>query len=106
MLRCDDTLGDTLSLLVRFGEVPLDPRDDPPLRSLLARRRGCLGGLEDEPHPEDSQWLVLDHLVPEERLIESSSSTPWEDLSRLEPCLLYTSPSPRDQRGSRMPSSA
>ena len=26
--------------------------------------------------------------------------------SRVEPCLLYTSPSPRDQRGSRMPSSA
>ena len=25
---------------------------------------------------------------------------------QLEPCLLYTSPSPRDQRGSRMPSSA
>ena len=25
---------------------------------------------------------------------------------RYEPCLLYTSPSPRDQRGSRMPSSA
>ena len=25
---------------------------------------------------------------------------------RLMPCLLYTSPSPRDQRGSRMPSSA
>ena len=24
----------------------------------------------------------------------------------VEPCLLYTSPSPRDQRGSRMPSSA
>ena len=26
--------------------------------------------------------------------------------ARLQPCLLYTSPSPRDQRGSRMPSSA
>ena len=26
--------------------------------------------------------------------------------SRFNPCLLYTSPSPRDQRGSRMPSSA
>ena len=26
--------------------------------------------------------------------------------ARLEDCLLYTSPSPRDQRGSRMPSSA
>ena len=28
------------------------------------------------------------------------------DLSGANPCLLYTSPSPRDQRGSRMPSSA
>ena len=27
-------------------------------------------------------------------------------LKLIEPCLLYTSPSPRDQRGSRMPSSA
>ena len=32
-----------------------------------------------------------------------------DDLTKIEPfknCLLYTSPSPRDQRGSRMPSSA
>ena len=29
----------------------------------------------------------------------------WNSLSRIT-CLLYTSPSPRDQRGSRMPSSA
>ena len=28
------------------------------------------------------------------------------DPRNLNPCLLYTSPSPRDQRGSRMPSSA
>ena len=28
------------------------------------------------------------------------------DPARLNTCLLYTSPSPRDQRGSRMPSSA
>ena len=28
------------------------------------------------------------------------------ELSRVSACLLYTSPSPRDQRGSRMPSSA
>ena len=28
------------------------------------------------------------------------------DKSKTEACLLYTSPSPRDQRGSRMPSSA
>ena len=29
-----------------------------------------------------------------------------ESAKRRIPCLLYTSPSPRDQRGSRMPSSA
>ena len=28
------------------------------------------------------------------------------EVKRSSPCLLYTSPSPRDQRGSRMPSSA
>ena len=34
-----------------------------------------------------------------QRLVEEAIMTPWF-------CLLYTSPSPRDQRGSRMPSSA
>ena len=29
-----------------------------------------------------------------------------DDVERIKSCLLYTSPSPRDQRGSRMPSSA
>ena len=29
-----------------------------------------------------------------------------EEMSSISTCLLYTSPSPRDQRGSRMPSSA
>ena len=35
---------------------------------------------------------------------ESAATEPAEELSEV--CLLYTSPSPRDQRGSRMPSSA
>ena len=30
----------------------------------------------------------------------------WQTFNRVINCLLYTSPSPRDQRGSRMPSSA
>ena len=30
----------------------------------------------------------------------------WSEMDDLWTCLLYTSPSPRDQRGSRMPSSA
>ena len=33
-------------------------------------------------------------------------ATYTESLGRERSCLLYTSPSPRDQRGSRMPSSA
>ena len=41
------------------------------------------------------------------RLAEAKRKALWEILSRVvESCLLYTSPSPRDQRGSRMPSSA
>ena len=30
----------------------------------------------------------------------------WSDYKRMNPCLLYTSPSPRDRQKSRMPSSA
>ena len=32
--------------------------------------------------------------------------TVWESWNEFQDCLLYTSPSPRDQRGARMPSSA
>ena len=34
------------------------------------------------------------------------NKTTFGDISEVDSCLLYTSPSPRDQRGSRMPSSA
>ena len=36
-----------------------------------------------------------------ENILEQANTRPWWKV-----CLLYTSPSPRDQRGSRMPSSA
>ena len=36
----------------------------------------------------------------------SNGSTESQELLQLSSCLLYTSPSPRDQSGSRMPSSA
>ena len=73
---------------------------------------------DEEPRLKD----VLSHLsraVPEQRasdLLHSMAAskdilfwTPSGQLLRNKrtiPCLLYTSPSPRDQRGSRMPSSA
>ena len=45
--------------------------------------------------------------IPElERQLQDASSGEHIDLQLLRNCLLYTSPSPRDQRGSRMPSSA
>ena len=53
---------------------------------------------------------VLKHLMPEvtspqERRAAAKAHVA-ECLARAKRCLLYTSPSPRDQRGSRMPSSA
>ena len=44
-----------------------------------------------------TSWRMTSHSRSLKTLARSRSS---------EPCLLYTSPSPRDQRGSRMPSSA
>ena len=49
---------------------------------------------------EDPETLEV---VPE---IQLESLAPDEIVGEYEDCLLYTSPSPRDQRGSRMPSSA
>ena len=48
---------------------------------------------------EQFGWRVAQHCPNALRLLDT------EDLHCLR-CLLYTSPSPRDQRGSRMPSSA
>ena len=58
------------------------------------------------------QGITADELQPAKEAI-SASREPWsfERLvaymkQKVQDCLLYTSPSPRDQRGSRMPSSA
>ena len=49
----------------------------------------------------ESMWVVLNHVKPDKR--QQFEKFAYDILL---PCLLYTSPSPRDQRGSRMPSSA
>ena len=61
-------------------------------------------------------WLKVDgNLIADNVTIMSSIQTTspgshnagvWDHLTITSTCLLYTSPSPRDQRGSRMPSSA
>ena len=40
------------------------------------------------------------------KVLESNKVEVLAEADKKGPCLLYTSPSPRDQRGSRMPSSA
>ena len=46
----------------------------------------------------DARFLGTEASLPEARLLF--------EIATREPCLLYTSPSPRDMRRSRMPSSA
>ena len=72
---------------------------------------------EQQPLPADIHtllYLALQHsnqikiakrdpLIRQTAIVESDSRFDWVQYLN---CLLYTSPSPRDQRGSRMPSSA
>ena len=69
---------------------------EPPSRSIATDGRGARTGMKDS-----SSTDVVVH-----RGIALTSFYQCGELYRLDPCLLYTSPSPRDQRGSRMPSSA
>ena len=60
-----------------------------------------------------ANWLKLGYYQEDAAImagISESTFYKWmkkaNELDQLDDCLLYTSPSPRDQRGSRMPSSA
>ena len=51
--------------------------------------------------------MVIDARNALQKLVDANEATHLKDLyTHAEPCLLYTSPSPRDISGSRMPSSA
>ena len=75
-----------------------------------------LQGEENENNPEDLEaafdrcFDALEKVLKEagadfSHVVEMTTFH-TELIHQLGPCLLYTSPSPRDQRGSRMPSSA
>ena len=57
-------------------------------------------------HPGGVVWISLTPTTGAAALVASVLSCLAEEGAAAEDCLLYTSPSPRDQRGSRMPSSA
>ena len=65
--------------------------------------------LVEEPYPYGTGGALVnakDHLGDETILIINADIFHDFDLSKLNSCLLYTSPSPRDRTRSRMPSSA
>ena len=51
-------------------------------------------------------WYKGEHATLQSFNANSNKDIPKAYIEWMEACLLYTSPSPRDQRGSRMPSSA
>ena len=69
------------------------------------------GGTPDDWPGESLVGSFLEEMEPVINLVEQASSHPNPvrfpiKFRSVDTCLLYTSPSPRDQRGSRMPSSA
>ena len=73
--------------------------------SMLAQGRVRLEGIANEWVDEhQAEVSVTIRAVPPKNL--SGGPDEWPSDPVVWSCLLYTSPSPRDQRGSRMPSSA
>ena len=61
---------------------------------------------EEWLHPSSSDSEQENKKEKKPRFNPSACAPSKEELSRARDCLLYTSPSPRDKRQSRMPSSA
>ena len=79
-------------LVAGFGDLPAE------LQNITRQKLFAVVARQQDIPP-------CDDLVRLFQLVEPSLAS---EISKLEyiSCLLYTSPSPRDQRGSRMPSSA
>ena len=81
---------------------------DPATGQSVFRKRGLHWV---QPHIGAASVGVVPALIPQEKMEVSYEPETTEERTPIEvtryvDCLLYTSPSPRDQRGSRMPSSA
>ena len=83
-----------------FGDL-VTPRPD--LHKLLIQERYWHVFRRFIDTSELTLWLWGD---PEAQAFQLEAMKQWYAANRWKICLLYTSPSPRDQRGSRMPSSA
>ena len=66
-------------------------------------------GALEQAHWEGARGVnegIRSHAALHNAGVSAAENNEWEKAEALFSCLLYTSPSPRDQRGSRMPSSA
>ena len=72
-------------------------------RKHVHQRHGWFYYFDKKPNVEDVFPNTLDFLRKEMQKTKRSRTT---DIPTFKSCLLYTSPSPRDKRQSRMPSSA
>ena len=93
-------------VIARFGEV-VRPRavaetqqKQDEMNELVTRRRQLLGTRTAEKNRQETTTSKVVR-----KSIQKSLDYLSKEIRRID-CLLYTSPSPRDQRGSRMPSSA
>ena len=94
--------GDTMPLIAR---VPAD--DAPPAVKAMAWGYGDVS--MDVPVNAELGRHIIEHMIDNEFDVSHSKYLREESggtIARRYPCLLYTSPSPRDRTRSRMPSSA
>ena len=94
------TVRQSKGVFVEYGEdgIALDPdRKVTDLPIFVTHAHGDHASSFKNPEP------IKYATEPTYRLLEALS---WKKLDNWKPCLLYTSPSPRDRQRSRMPSSA
>ena len=90
-----------LSSLFCAGQDNNPPTELPPFPPLPAK-----GQSSETEKPEEIPSPVQTETDKEGAGEKAPATPPQRIYIPSDPCLLYTSPSPRDQRGSRMPSSA
>ena len=98
-----ETRPEQRAVRVRASGETRREEDEAHLRSMLDRLT-TLEAVAEAREPIDSNDQLQKRILEDMRVLRRDVNTIRED--RSQSCLLYTSPSPRDQRGSRMPSSA
>ena len=90
-----------LSGTIPGAEAPVSSEAEAPVEEAAA-------AAEEAVVAEDAgaEEVIAEEAPVEEAPVEEPAAQEAPEEPAEEPCLLYTSPSPRDQRGSRMPSSA